>query len=64
MMHHADVAILWHPLQQHSLLHAAAGVSFLWCIILSVMQGKYDAEGSDPTNKKLEEESSSAAALA
>ena len=35
---------------------AAAGVSFLWCIILSTMQGKYDAEASKPEGKKLENE--------
>ena len=35
---------------------AAAGVSFLWCIILSTMQGKYDAEASQPEGKKLENE--------
>lgn len=34
----------------------AAGVSFLWCIILSTMQGKYDAEGAKPEGKKLENE--------
>ncbi|KAL3147315.1 hypothetical protein ABBQ32_002800 [Trebouxia sp. C0010 RCD-2024] len=39
----------------------AAGVSFAWCIILSTMQGKYDAEGSGSGDKELEGEQGAAA---
>ena len=51
-----DLIILQWDMSEYYLCNAAAGVSFLWCIILSTMQGKYDAEGAKPEGKKLENE--------